>query len=182
MLRRSFISLDSALSAENDVVHRVYRVFFRSAAVGRGVCHNIAANGDVKLVAFKHLMQPLQIIGICDIDRNIIGENMHMEFICDRHTYYLPADKMRLSFLRPRKFIDCEEHLKSQIADCVYDSLMRKGEGVESSGEEGYLIALLKAEIAMVQPMQRYESVNIGECRRAIEEGKLIAGVLAHQK
>ena len=62
---------------------------------------------------------------------------------------------MGLGFFRPGELIDREVNLEAQIPDCPHNPLMGEGEGVEGPGEEGDLIPVLKAERAVIDPLQR---------------------------
>ena len=164
------------------MVHPVDRKIRRLRLVGGGVPHHVAADGDIKLPAREGFGKPLEVGGIGEVHRDIVREEVDMELVGHRHADNLPPDQMGLGFFRPGELIDREVNLEAQIPDCPHNPLMGEGEGVEGPGEEGDLIPVLKAERAVIDPLQRDEPVDMRESRRPVEEGELPAAVLFREK
>ena len=146
--------------------------------------HHVAARHQVHLLIGEQLPQALQVRGVGDVHRDLVGEQVHMEVPGDGQVDDLPADQVGLGLLGPGELVHRQIDLKAQVPDGVDDALVGQGEGVEGAGEEGDLLGPQEGEGAVVQPPQGDEPVDVGQGGRPVEEGHgvVLDGGLLHQE
>ena len=96
-----FLSVQGGYPAKHDVVHAVHRAVAGRRLVGGRAVDYVGSHDKIQLPAGKQLPQPFQIVGIGNVDGDIIGKQLHMEFIRHRHGGDLPPDQAGLGLFRP---------------------------------------------------------------------------------
>ena len=177
-----FLTVEGGYPAEHDMVHAVDRALAGRGLIGGRPVDHIGAYNEIQFPAGEQLPQPLQVIGIGDIDGNIIGEQMYMKLVRHRHGHDPAADQTGLGLFRPGKFIHRQIHLVAHIADGVGQRLVGQGEGVEGAGEEGHLLPAVELEGAVVGLVPDDKLIDAVQCRRAVEVVEAAALVFVDQK
>ena len=149
-------------ASKDQMIQIVDRAGDRIYLIRRGVGHNIGTDSQIQLSPLKYSPQTIQVIGIGQIDRCVMGEEIHIKGICDGHTDDLTANQRRLSLLGPGEFVNGQIDFKAQITDSLYDALVRQREGVEGSGEESCLWATFEGEGADFDLLTDNETINMG--------------------
>ena len=127
--------------------------------------HYVAAHHQIDLLVGEELPQALQVSGIGDVHRDVVGKQVDMEVPRHRQADDLPADQVGLGLLGPGELVHRQIDLKPQIPDGVDDPLMGQGKGVKCSGEEGHPPGAGESEGAVVHPPQSDEAVGCGPGR-----------------
>ena len=96
-----FLPMEGGDTAEHDMVHAVDGIGAGRRLVGGRAVDHVGAHDEVQLTSGEHVLQPPQIAGIGDVDGDIVGEQMHMEFVRHRHGGDLPPDQAGLGLFRP---------------------------------------------------------------------------------
>ena len=169
-------------AAEDDVVEMVDRAGLGFGLVGGGACHHVGAHSEVDLPAAEDLAQAAQVIRVCQVHRDIVGEEVDVKLVGHGHADDLAAHQGRLGLLGPGEFIHRQIHLVSKVADLLHDALVRQGEGVEGAGEEGHLFMLGEGEGAAFDAVADDEAVNMAQGRGGIEEGQLLLALLMDEE
>ena len=86
-------------SAEHDVVHGAGHLIRGILPVEGRVGDDVRPHHQIELPVREELLQPLQVLRIPGVHRQLAGEEVHVEFIRDAHVDDLTADEMGLSFL-----------------------------------------------------------------------------------
>ena len=89
--------------AEDDVVHGVDGPVPGRVLVGGGVGHHVAARHQVHLLIGEQLPQALEVCGVGDVHRDLVGEQVHVEVPGDGQVDDLPADQVGLGLLWTRR-------------------------------------------------------------------------------
>ena len=158
--------------AEDHVVHPVDGPGAGRGLIAGGVGHHVAARHNVQLLAGEQLAEPVQVLGVGDVHRDVVGEQVDVEVPRHGQVDDLPPDEMGLGLFGPGELVHRQIDLKAQVPDGLDDALVGQGEGVEGAGEEGDLSGRLEGEWAMVQPVQGDEPVDVGQGGGPIEEGQ----------
>ena len=132
--------------------------------------HHVAARHQVHLLVGEQLPQALEVCGVGDVHRDLVGEQVHVEVPGDGQVDDLPADQVGLGLLGPGELVHRQIDLEAQVPDGVDDALVGQGEGVEGAGEEGDLLGPQEGEGAVVQPPQGDEPVDVGQGGRPVEK------------
>ena len=145
------------------MVHGVDGILLRRLPVRGGVGDHIASHHHIDLAPCKYLLQPSQVRGVCNIHRNVIGEQVDMELVSHRHIDNLTADQVGLRLFGPGELVYSQIDLITQIPDLPHNSLVGEGERVKGSREKGYLFSLLNLHLADCQAVGRDEPADVGE-------------------
>ena len=175
-------ALGVAGAAEDDVVQGVDGAGCGRRFIGRGVCHYVGTDSQIQLPPGEHLPQAVQVGGSCQVHGNVVGEQIHVEFIGHGHTDDLPPHQGRLGLFGPGEFIHRQVDLKAQVPDGQHDALVAEGEGVEGAGEERRLLRYPELEGAALDTVLDDEAVNVGESCGGIEEGQLFLGLFVDEE
>ena len=106
------------------MVKRVDGIRLHGLSVRRRVRDNVAADHDGHLPPWECLAQLAQVSGIGDVHREILREDVDIELIGHGHRRDAAADAVGLRALRPREFVDGEQHLEAEVADGAHDALV----------------------------------------------------------
>ena len=120
--------------AEDDVIHAVDGVGSGGSLIGGGIGYHITAGHQIDLAAGEQIYHPLQIGGIGNVHRNIVGEEMDVEVTGYRQIDDLAADQMRLGLLGPGELIHGQIDIKAHIPDGMDNTLVRQGKGIKRAG------------------------------------------------
>ena len=160
--------------AEDHMVKAVDGVCLRGLLIGGGMGHHIAAHHNGYLPPREGLSQTAQVLGVGDIHRKVLRENMHIEFIRHRHGGNLPPDAVGLGALRPGEFVNGQQHLKPLVPDGPDDSLVGQGKGIEGPREEGQGPGGLKGYLPAQQLLLHQEAVELAQHGRPVVEGQSV--------
>ncbi|GKZ84817.1 hypothetical protein AnigIFM56816_010372 [Aspergillus niger] len=69
--------------AENETSHAFVRGFYQAIKVVSAVCHGPAALANVELSNRTYLIARLNVIGISDVEEDILQFSRHMSFVLD---------------------------------------------------------------------------------------------------
>ena len=97
-----------------------------------------------------------------------------MKISGDRHVDDLTADEMRLRFLGPGKFIDCQIDFKTHLADRPNNSTVGKRKGIESSREKSHFGRPVKAKSPLIDAVLRQKTFDVCQCGGPVEEGQAV--------
>ena len=92
-IRVNLVSLRVAGAAEDHMVQRVDRAVHRRYLVGRGVCHHVAAHGEVQFPSLEYVPQPLEVLRRGKVHGNVMGEKVHVKHVRHGHAGDLPANQ-----------------------------------------------------------------------------------------
>ena len=169
-------------TAEHDMVHAVDGIGAGRRLVGGRAVDHVGAHDEVQLTSGEHVLQPPQIAGIGDVDGDIVGEQMHMEFVRHRHGGDPAADQAGLGLFRPGELVHRQKHLVPHVPDGAGQRLVGQGKGVEGAGEEGHPLPLAEGEGAVVCLVPDDELVHAVQRRRAVQVVQPAALILVQQK
>ena len=171
----------NAGAAEHDVVEEMHRAGGRLRLVGGGVGHHVAAHAQVQLPSGEDVPQDIEIVGVGQIHRDVVGEDIHIVLVGHGHAHQLTADETGLCLLGPGEFVDGQIHLEAQVTDGLHDALVGQGEGVEGAGEEGCLLRHGEPEGAVLDVVEYDEAVQMAQSGGGVEEGELLLPAAAQQ-
>ena len=163
--------------AEDDVVKGMDGVRLHGLAIGGGVSHHVTSHGDGHLPSGEGLPQPMEVLRVGDVHREILREDLHMELVRHRHGGNAPPDAVGLGALGPRELIDGQQYLEAPIPDGSDNGLVGQGEGIEGTGEKGDGPWRFKGKAAP-QPLGRQKAVQPPQHGCPIVEGQCIPVLL----
>ena len=101
----------------------------------RSVGYHVAARHQVHLLIGEQLPQALQVCGVGDVHRDLVGEQVHMEVPGDGQVDNLPADQVGLGLLGPGELVHRQIDLKAQVPDGVDNALWDRVKGSKVRGK-----------------------------------------------
>ena len=150
-------------------------------AVGGGVGDDVASRDQVELAAFKEAGELFQLLGVGDVDGDLVREEEDALQIRHAHGGDLPPHQLRHGLLGPGELVDGEIDLEALPAQLRDDPLVAGGEGIEGPREEGHGPRFGIGEGQLVHPAADQETVQMVEDRRLRKAGVLAMALLGEQ-
>ena len=175
------VRLRHAGAAEDHMVKGVDGVLLRRLPVGGGVGHHVGAHHDGHLPPREGRPQAGQVLGVGDVHREVLREDVDVELIRHGDGGDAPADAVGLGLFGPGELVDGQHHLIAHVPDGLDDALVGQGEGVEGPGEKGHPLALLEPEAAVEQLLPGDELVDPPQHGAAVVEGQLVPRLLGDE-
>lgn len=169
-------------AAKDDMVEGVDGPVPGRHLVGGCVGHHVGSHREIQFPSGKNLPQPVQIRGRCQIDRDVVGEEVHVKLIRYGHGDDLPPHQGGLGLFGPRELVHSQVHFKPQIPDLLDDALVAQGEGVEGPRENATPLRCGKTEGAAFDMMGDDEAVDVAQGGGGVEEGQLLFGLFVDEE
>ena len=182
-VRLNLPALGVAGAAKDNVIQGVDGTLLGRGLVGGGPRHHVGPHHQVQLPPREDLPQAEEVRRCRQIYGDVMGEEVDVKLVGNRHTDDLPPDQRGLGLFGPGELVHRQIDLHAQVPDGGDDALVGEGEGVESAGEEGGgLIPPLKVEGAALNAVRHGEAVDVGEGGGGVEKGQLPSGLLADEE